>query len=161
MNDNEIKKIFNFLEELSWVFKSHKNVDLNDFLNEIRINQNIRNSIMHGTINESRLSEKDRLIGILPKLLNDKKLFSRNSDLIDFAESTFNISISRPEKRSRYEIIGLVIIEILELKNNRVLDITDAIQSLTSNTKFKTMLKKKKNSPNFSWNEAIREITNQ
>lgn len=161
MNTNELRKILNFLEEMSWVIKSHKNVDLTEFIDEVKVNQEFRNKIIHGSINENRLNEKDRLIGVLPKLLNDKKLFSKNSDLIDFAESTFDIIITRPQKRSRYEIIGLVTMEILELKNNKVLDITDAIQSLTNNTKFKTMLRNKKNTPDFSWNEAIREITNQ
>lgn len=161
MKNTEVKKVINFLEELSWVFKSHQNLDINNFFEEIKINQNLRNSIVHNHPYSNDVNDKSRLIGILPGLLNDKKLFSKNSDLVDFAESAFKLNITRPEKRSRYELIGFIIMELYELKNTEILDITDSIQMLTVNTNLKTQLRNKKNSSDFSWNEAIREITNQ
>lgn len=161
MNSNDTKRLFNFLEELSWVFKSHRNLNISEVLEEILLNTKIRNSIVHNPQLNINVNDKNRLIGFLPELLNDKKLFTKNSDLVEFAESAFHISINRSEKRSRYEIIGLIIMEIFELKNSEILDITDSIQTLSNNSNLKTLLRKKKKSSDFSWNNAIREITNQ
>ena len=161
MNNTDLKKLINFIEELSWVLKSYKDLEVNELLNEIKLNQEIRNSLVHNKNLSHGYDDKSRLIGILPGLLNDKKLFSLNSDLIEFAESAFEINITRPEKRSRYEIIGLIIMELFESKNTKVLGITDSIQKLANNTRLKNKLRRKKNSSNFSWNKAIREITNQ
>ena len=161
MKNADIKKTINFLEELSWIFKTHKNLNFTEFIEQIKMNQENRNSIIHSSNIKNLSTEKSRLIGILPGLLNDKKLFNKNSDLVDFAESTFKINISRPEKRSRYEIIGLVIMELYSSKNSDLTEITDAIELLLTDNTMKTQLRNRKSSANFSWNDAIREITNQ
>ena len=50
MNNTDLKKLINFIEELSWVLKSYKDLEVNELLNEIKLNQESIVSLENKTI---------------------------------------------------------------------------------------------------------------
>ncbi len=56
--------------------------------------------------------KKTQLIGILPAILIDTHKFPSNEDIVKLAEKSLPIRITRWQKKSRYEIIGVIIAEI-------------------------------------------------
>jgi hypothetical protein len=55
---------------------------------------------------------KRLLIGELPTVLLSRKLFPGNNLLIEFAQKSLNLPITIARKRSRREIIGIIITEV-------------------------------------------------
>jgi len=47
-------------------------------------------------------------------------LFKTNNDLSDFAETVLRVSVSRAEKRSKYELIGLIVCEVTNLTDSNL-----------------------------------------
>jgi hemerythrin len=62
------------------------------------------------------VDKKTELIGILPSILIDEKKFPLNEDLVKLAEYSLNMNILRWNKKSRNEIIGIIISEIATKK---------------------------------------------
>lgn len=60
------------------------------------------------------------LIGELPVVLLSKKFFPDNRSLIEFAQTSLNLPISLTRKRSRREIIGVIITEVAKLDLNKI-----------------------------------------
>lgn len=64
------------------------------------------------TQKEELSDKKTELIGILPSILIDKNKFSNNEDIVKLAENSLNLRIPSWKKKSRNEIIGIVIAKI-------------------------------------------------
>jgi len=64
------------------------------------------------TQKEEMRDKKTKLIGILPSILMDKNKFSNNEDIVKLAENSLNLRIPGWRKKSRNEIIGIVIAKI-------------------------------------------------
>jgi hypothetical protein len=58
---------------------------------------------------------KHFLIEVLPRLFQDRSSFPQNEDIADFAGTALGLQMSRAEKRSRYEIIGQLFVELINL----------------------------------------------
>ncbi len=102
---------------------------------------------------------KQYLIGVLPRLLQDKELFPQNDDIVDFALVALGLEMNRSEKRSRYEIIGKVICETEFLKGKELSQLVRALDRAVSETGSFEELKSRKRSANFSWNETIQLLS--
>ncbi|WP_277015646.1 hypothetical protein [Flavobacterium lindanitolerans] len=156
-SERKINQAINLIEELSWLLNS-KTVKLKE------IPELLRNSLLHEnntTVPKKYNSinpNKNFLIGILPNLFQDPDLFKTNSDLIEFASFVLNISISRAEKRSRYELIGLIVCEVRNLNDYNLNVLVEALATLTNNEDKLKKLKENRKSANFSWNAAIIEL---
>lgn len=150
---NKISQVANFLEELSWVLESNKSSSLKDIAKILRDEKNNSN-------NTNRLNREDRnhLVGILPKLLQDNKLFKRNSEMLDFAEEVLNLKPSRASKRSRIEYIGWIVCEVANSNNSELNSLYDYLDNLVGDENKIKKIREAKKLPNFSWNEAIRNI---
>jgi len=159
MEKKDYNKLINFVEEISWILDTYKNLEFKNVIQELRMDISSRNNIIHNFPNDRNKDERTNLIGILPVLLNDKQLFNKNSDLVNFAESTFKIKISRRDKRSRYELIGMIVMELLEVNEQKFKKTFHSINKITSNQFLLEELKEKKKKTNFSWNKAIQDIT--
>jgi hypothetical protein len=70
------------------------------------------------------------LVGALPTIFSDERLFASNEDITDFASEALNLSISRWEKRSRYELIGLIVCETTKLDDERLSKLVSALSIL-------------------------------
>jgi hypothetical protein len=107
---------------------------------------------------KSRDPNKHFLIGVLPRLFQDRHLFPQNEDIVDFAASALGLEMSRSEKRSRYEIIGKVVCETDQLDEYRLTSLVSALEKLVGNNERLAQMAEKRRSGSFSWNETIQDL---
>ncbi|WAF78924.1 hypothetical protein [Aeromonas dhakensis] len=169
MKNNDIKNLKSLsmkLENLLWTLRELNPNVLKDALNVI--NNTIKYDSEHyysidnsNVANNEIISRKNPnkgvLIGVLPRLLQNKELFPQNEDIYDFARAALNLNISRYEKRSRYELIGMLICTINELDEEKLSYLVTALDKVIDDGEElnKIVIDKKNNS--FSWNEAIQK----
>ncbi|RVU02380.1 hypothetical protein EOD41_00110 [Mucilaginibacter limnophilus] len=154
----KINQAVNFLEELSWLLDSKRNFDLKEVSKLIRslTESDIQSDIStkYSSVNQN----KNILVGILPNLFLDQDLFKSNSDLTEFSESVLHIIIPRFEKRSRYEIIGLIVCAVPDLDDSALSNLVEALTLITGNKDKLKQVKAEKNKVNFSWNDTIHNL---
>lgn len=162
VDQNKRKKItqaINFVEELSWLLDSKKNIDLKEIPFLLRSLMDSY-SLSSGTDKYSSPNpNKNYLIGVLPNLFQDIDLFKANVDLADFAETILKVSVSRPEKRSRYELIGLIVCEVANLNESDLTNLVDALSKISGSNDRLKQIKEAKKKANFSWNDAIKSLS--
>lgn len=156
--DYEVQQFINFFEELSWLLDSNKEIN---FKNASKFLKLCRNSFAHGIT--SNTSDAYDLIGVLPSLLKDNEIFQNNSQLVQFAQEVLEINIPRWEKKSRNEIIGLIICEVEDVNKERLNILTQWAANILSNkSQVKDMQSKAKTLGNiFSWNETIQKLVGE
>ncbi len=158
-NINLIRTI-KFLEELSWLLESRRDLNLKSvvsYLNNLASEHEVIHDISEGY--KSPNPNKHFLIGVLPRLFQDKNLFPTNESIINFAQEVLNVKISRAGKRSRYEIIGRIVCETEALNDNKLSSLVKALsQIINSDEKLEEFRKERKNT-DFSWNQTIQRLT--
>lgn len=168
----ELYKAIEFFEELLWLFESkNKTLKLKDAPRSLRELIKITDSDDRELI---KITDPDDmalnyvspnpnihfLIGVLPRLLKDEDLFPSNQSIINFAEEILDIQMNRQGKRSRYELIGMIVCETDTLTDNKLHKLVHALAKLTSNEEQLINLKKyRSNGNDFSWNETIQLLT--
>lgn len=162
IDQNKRKKItqaINFVEELSWLLDSKKSIDLKEIPYLLR--NLLENNLSVSGIDKfsSPNPNKNYLIGILPNLFQDNDLFKTNIDLADFAETILKIPVNRAEKRSRYELIGLIVCEVTNLKESDLTNLVDALSKIAGSNEKLKQIKEAKKKANFSWNDAIKTLS--
>jgi hypothetical protein len=155
----KINQAINLIEDLSWLIDSKKTIDIKEVPALLRslLESNVPASGSNKY--ESPNPNKNYLIGILPNLFQDLDLFKTNLDLADFAENVLQIPVSRAEKRSKYELIGLIVCEVINLNESNLSNLVDALSKLTGNIESLKKIKEAKKLANFSWNDAIQELS--
>lgn len=101
---------------------------------------------------------KHFLIGVLPRLFQDKGLFPQNEDIAEFASIVLKLPMSRTEKRSRYEIIGKVVCETDTLSEAGLSSLVAALEKLVGDNDKLAQMAEKKKAGSFSWNETLQEL---
>lgn len=107
---------------------------------------------------QSTSPNKHFLIGVLPRLFQDKELFPQNDDIADFAKAALQLEMSRPGKRSRYEIIGMVVCETDSLSEAGLTMLVQALEKLAGNKEKLAQVAEKKRTNSFSWNETLQDL---
>lgn len=155
--DYENQQFINFFEELSWLIDSNRELN---FKNASKFLKHYRNLLAHGASSNDTTSDAYSLIGVLPSLLKDTEIFQNNSQLVQFAEEVLALCIPRWEKRSRNEIIGLIICEVEDVNKERLNVLTQWTANILDNKKrVKDMQSKAETSGSlFSWNETIQKL---
>lgn len=150
------------LDDLLWTLQSLKLDSIRDAANALR--DDLNNSDQLSAVSQGYKSQdpnKHFLIGVLPRLFQDKQLFPLNEDIVDFAATTLGLEMSRSfEKRSRYEIIGKVVCETDRLNEQRLTSLVSALEKLVGNNEKLAQMAEKKRSGSFSWNETIQDLLN-
>jgi len=97
----------------------------------------------------------ENLIGSIPFILLDKKIFEKNMDVVEFADK-IGIKITRGEKKKIDEIVGIVIVAINEFPPSRIKQLNEAISKL----KIQTKQPSKKNKTSFfeEWDKVIKNM---
>ncbi|MFW5437858.1 hypothetical protein [Paenibacillus apiarius] len=155
----EINRAIDLFEELIWLIDSKKNIRLKEVPGNLRT---LLDSPESNNVSQKYKSSNPNihfLIGTLPRLFKDEGLFPNNSSIANFAEEILNINVTRPEKRSKYELIGLIVCETDNLSDDQLIELVKALSRITGDGDSLTKLKEKKNKDNFSWNEAIKSLT--
>ncbi len=149
---NNINKIMSFLEDLCWLLDAQKGINYSEIISIISdIKEN-------GTYIEK--PSTDDLIGILPQLLTDRTLFTTNNSLAQFSSEVLGIEILNWRKRSRHEMIGVIICKVQESPVVAA-GISKYVLTniLLNKDKIRKYQKEIENSNNqFLWNDAIRKI---
>lgn len=100
----------------------------------------------------SRQNELETLIGTIPFLLTNKKIFEKNQDIAEFAKK-LNIDIPSPEKKKREDIIGRIVVSIANFDNIKVAELNYAIKALK-----KTNINSNKSNFFRDWENVIKNI---
>lgn len=151
----ESQQFLNFLEEFCWLLDSNKEIN---FKNVSKYLNEYRNTWVHGVFKDK--SSEYNLIGVLPSILKDEDILPNNILLVQFASEVLALNIPRWEKRSRSEIIGLIICEVEDANKQRLNTLTEWSRNILKNKKeIKELQNNAKKSGNmFSWNETIQKI---
>jgi len=148
-----------FFEELVWLLEAQRGLKLKE------IPKVLREAIAHPSTADRVAGEYTSpnpnihfLIGVLPRLFQDEKLFPNNSLIAKFATEVLSIPVSRFEKRSKYELIGLIVCETDKLSDEKLAKLVKALASLTGNEEKMKKMREAEKTTEFSWNEAIQSL---
>ena len=152
------RAIARFVEELSWLLSSYSDLDfkaLGDLSSDIALSsRGTRNLFAHG----SQQPSARFLVGVLPSLFIDEKLFPSNEDIVEFAQYILDISIPRWQKKSKYELIGHVVCQTEQAPISRLESLVDALNRLVDKRGKARISAEKQRQSGASWNEVIQSF---
>jgi len=159
MNKIKFQKVSMALDDLVWTLQKLNINKLKDAAEALRLSleQDTFTSSVALTYKSSD-PNKHFLIGVLPRLFQDRELFPQNEDIADFAASVLQLEMSRAEKRSRYEIIGKVVCETDSLDEAKLTSLVQALEKLVQDKDKLAQMIEKKKTGSFSWNETLQEL---
>jgi hypothetical protein len=146
-----------FVEELSWLLSSYADLDfrsLGQLSAELVDANRSRNFLVHS----DRRPAVRMLVGVLPGVLVDEKLFPTNEDIAEFAQSTLEMSIPRWSKKSRYELIGHVVCHTEQAPPWKLSSLLTALDRLADEKSTARALVEKQRKSGASWNEVIQTL---
>lgn len=153
------RKAITFIEELVWLLDAQRGLKLKDVPRVLR--QALVDPSSAGRVAAEYTSPNPNihfLIGVLPRLFQDEKLFPNNALIAKFATEVLEIPVSRFEKRSKYELIGLIACETDKLSDQKLAHLVRALASLTGNEEKMRRMQEAEKTNEFSWNEAIQSL---
>lgn len=150
------KMVRNFLEQLSWVLNSYPNLDFRALAGDYSVEGSASSSL------SSHVSKNPNihfLVGSLPGIFSNEKFFPNNEDIVEFASEALHLSIGRWEKRSRYELIGLIVCETVKLSDETLARLAVVLSKIVSDeVKAKSVFHEKQRDK-LSWNEIIQQLS--
>lgn len=154
--DKKRIEILGFIEDLCWLLDSKRNMNFSDvakIVDDMKKEEQI-----HKKENVNQLSED--IIGILPRLLVDTTLFGSNRMLNQFADEILGIEIKNWEKRSRNEMIGVIICEIQGSESKKRGVSLYLLENILEKKEEISKLQKKNEAEKnpFRWNDVIHQI---
>jgi hypothetical protein len=155
----KLRHAIDFVEELSWLLESKGKLKLSEIPEILRNNLGSSENVKSST--SKYISPNPNihyLIGVLPRLFQDTKIFQKNEDIVVFANEVLKIEINRSDKRSKYELIGLIVCECNELNDEALEALVYALTKITGDSEKIRQMAKEKSSVGFSWNETIRRL---
>lgn len=152
------KVIARFVEELSWLLSSYDDLDFLAVGKEFSHSQMLRNRSAHLVSRADRPQTTIMLVGVLPSLFVDTKLFPTNEDVVEFARAAMGIDIPRWSKKSKDELIGHIVchantapeemLDALVMALERILDDKSSARKQVENQRRSGL----------SWNEVIQQL---
>lgn len=161
-NPKRLREAAMFLEELVWLFDSKRSAalrvpELLRYVSELRRKDSAAISGL-GDRYVSPNPNKHFLIGVLPRLFQDVKLFPNNEDIADFARTVLDVNVTRYEKRSKYELIGLIVCKTNDLNDERLSELVSALVNIVGNPERLDRVIEARKNERLSWNEVIRTM---
>jgi len=155
----KVKHAIDFIEELSWLLDSKRKLKLSDIPFILRKQLQTNDTVVGAAKKYASPNPNIHyLIGVLPRLFQDKNIFPKNDDIASFANDVLGVDITRVDKRSKYELIGMVVCECNQLDDAKLEEMVDALALITGSAeKIKRLTAERKNT-GFSWNETIRKL---
>ena len=154
ISKNKEQKILKFIQELSWLVDSNKDITINDILEMLQNKSSDCFSRQNSIKDETR-----QLVGILPQMFQDEELFPKKEDILSFADEVLGLKLNPMSKRSRIEYIGNIVCKISKMEAHCHSRLVTALEAMLENDSCMAEVKKrKKNEPNFSWNETINKL---
>ena len=147
-----------FLEELSWLFQSHSDTELKS------ISKALTEAVTQRTVRQGFSSFASPnpnihfLVGILPLVLRDESIFSTNGTIAEFATSALGMTMVRWEKKSRFELIGEIVCNAIDLDDSELSKLVEALSVLAGGDASARELVRKAQSSRSGWNEIIQTL---
>lgn len=156
-------KTLDMLQELVWAIRSREPNELLTGVSHLRRLATGEKALGTNIGKRTTLADKRRdlksLVGSMSLVLADVELFPANEDIAKFANEALQIPITRWEKRSRYEMIGMLIMESINANPTRLKDVVSLLERISNESESMTQIKSRARQTGFSWNEAIRSMS--
>lgn len=150
--NNKEKRILNFMQELSWLTENYKDIYIKDIYSLLK-------NIKEDNVKTGKLRKDTKsLVGVLPSIFQDKELFPKKEDILEFAKQELGIELSLQSKRSKIEYIGTILCMVSNENSGKLERLVDALDILLNNESKMAEVKKHRQEPNFSWNETIAKL---
>lgn len=152
--NNKEKRILNFMQELTWLTENYKDIYIKDIYSLLK-------NIKEDNVKTGKLRRDTKsLVGVLPSIFQDKELFPKKEDILEFAKQELGIELSLQSKRSKIEYIGTILCMVSNENSGKLERLVDALDILLNNDSKMAEVKKHRQEPNFSWNETIVKLNN-
>lgn len=151
-------KATRFLEELSWLFQSYQDIDVKS------ISKALADAATQRTVRQgfsSFVSPNPNihfLVGILPLVLRDESIFATNGAISEFAMSALGMSMVRWEKKSRFELIGEIVCNTIDLDDSELSKLVEALSVLANGDAVARKIVQDAQSSRRGWNEIIQTL---
>ena len=146
------------VEELSWLLSSYEELDFKAL-------GNMSSELVAFSRSSSELATRSQrppavrlLVGVLPNFLTETDLFPSNEDIVEFAEAALGINITRWQKRSRYELIGNIVVHINEASRAKVERLMGVLELALDDRGSTKRRMKSDRELGRSWNEVIQSL---
>lgn len=149
---NKQKRILNFMQELSWITENYKDISVKDIYSQLKVAK--EDDVKSGKLR----TDTKYLVGVLPTIFQDKELFPKKEDILEFAKQELGIELSLQSKRSKIEYIGTILCMVSNENSGKLERLVDALDTLLNNESKMAEVKKRRQEPNFSWNETIAKL---
>ena len=161
-NKKDLKLLLRFVEEFSWLMDTYSKVDFKKAVSLIEESTYDKSEAKDAVGNyKSDNPNKHFLVGALPLLFLDSDLFKRNQDIADFSKSVLGIELVRFDRASRADIIGRVICSTVELDDEGLDVLVEALAILAGNKERTKQILKDKKGDGFNWNMVINELSSR
>lgn len=156
-------KTLDLIQELVWAIRSRESNELLNGVSYLRHLAHNEKTERRKSGKKSTLKDRQRdlkaLVGSMSLVLADLELFPANEDIAKFAMEALQISIARWEKRSRYEMIGMLIMESINASPARLKEVGSLLNKISDESDSMAQIKQRSRQTGFSWNEAIRALS--
>ena len=163
MERREIQKIEKFLRELGWLLTEYKDVNFRRIPDFVVRRGDDYLAVDVKTLHRfaSSNTNKQLLVGILPRMFTDDKLFPNNEDIADFALNVLGTRIPRWQKKSRYELIGHVLCVTAQADDEKLAKVAGALSSrVADETRYKNIMMAGRLQQK-SWKEIIQQLIDE
>ncbi len=162
-NDSSTKsdpvRALRFLEELSWLLQTYQEMDLKAIsraLTDAADQRTVRRGFSSFASPNPNIHF---LVGIIPLVLRDETLFPTNGTIADFATFALEMDMSGWKKKSRYELIGEIVCNTVDLDDSGLNTLVEALSVLArGDSKTKSIVRTAQDSSR-NWNEIIQLLT--
>lgn len=151
------KKI-NFLQELSWVFEKFGPAQLKDIIADIEKDIAQSSSLQSQESFQEFVPKNPNqmfLVGILPRIFSDPKFFETNEEIANFANEILDVKISNWEKKSRFELIGHIVCNVVGANDNKLGQIAQALKIMLKKGDDGDAILENSRKGKKNWNEII------
>ena len=146
--NNKQKRILNFMQELSWITENYKDISIKDIYRQLQDSND--SEMAAGKLK----ADTKYLVGVLPTIFQDKELFPKKEDILEFAKQELGIELNIQAKRSKIEYIGSILCKVSNENSGRLEQLVETLDMLLNNESKMAELKKQRQEPNFSKSES-------
>ena len=98
------------------------------------------------------------LVGILPLVLRDESIFATNGAISEFAMTALGMSMVRWEKKSRFELIGEIVCNTVDLDDSELSKLVEALSVLANGDAIARKIVRDAQVSRRGWNEIIQTL---
>jgi len=134
MNDKKYEQIERLVDTILGIDR-HDLMQVRNWLSRMESNTYSAKGYDLSLAESSKDKDKQQLIGILPYVLLDKKYFPTNNLLVIFAKKNLQINIRNPEKKSRDELLGSIIVQVVKKDPKQIRMFSNALKRIIGKEK--------------------------